>query len=242
MIPQPPATTESAQEQSHASFRAHEGHARTAGERRKTVSWSVALIVAAITGLAVGLCVGYGLSGTSIASQPGLPSMGQCVSDTVGTIAGKNPVNADNLREARDHCYSLIQAQGTLNDFAIRKLNFFQQYRANGVLMWMVVAVTFAGVLLAGVQLWASYKLAAASGALLPSSSSELTLETNRIIVRSSITGLLILLVSFCFFLVFVFYVYRFEMPADQSRLNLLPPGPTLPMGGLGPPPQQSAH
>jgi hypothetical protein len=102
--------------------------------------------------------------------------------------------------------------------------------------MWMVVAVTFSGVLLAGLQLWASYQLAAASRTTLHANDGEFILKRDQLVLKSSITGLFILLVSFCFFLVFVFYVYRFEAPADRINSISLPPMPTLPMGGLGPP------
>jgi hypothetical protein len=212
---------------------------KSAGPAHKqSVLSRIAPILAAAVGLLVGLYVGYGFSGPPIGVLPELPTMQRCVADTTGILVQKNPVNAENLRDARDHCYSLIQAQGTLNDFAIRKMNFYQQYRANGVLMWMVVSITFAGVVLAGVQLWASYRLAVSNKTSLSDASGQLILEANRLVLKSSVTGLFILLVSFCFFLVFVFYVYRFEMPMEQSGL---PTGQTLPVrGGLGPPPEKT--
>jgi hypothetical protein len=196
------------------------------------------LALGAISGLLIGFYVGYAASDFPIARQPDPPSMSQCVADTISRFDPKNPSTAESLREARNHCYSLIQGQEVLADFAIRKLNFFQQYRANGVLMWMVVLVTLSGVLLAGVQLRASYQLAAASKTQLPDSNGELILRRDQLVLRSSITGLFILMVSFCFFLVFVFYVYRFETAQDHNN-SMLPPGPTLPMGGLGPPPPE---
>jgi hypothetical protein len=194
--------------------------------------------LATIVGLLSGLYVGYATSELPIARQPDLPSMSQCVADTLSLFSQKNSPTSEMLRDARDHCYSLIQAQGLLSDFAIRKLNFFQQYRANGVLMGMVVAVTVSGVLLAGFQLWASYQLAAVNKTSLPADNGELTLKRDQLVLKSSITGLFILLISFCFFLVFVFYVYRLETPADHNNL-VSPSVPTLPLGGLGPPPPE---
>jgi hypothetical protein len=191
--------------------------------------------LAAIAGLLIGLYVGYGANELPIARQPDPPSMMQCVGDTLGLFGQKIPPTSESLRDVRDYCYALIRDQGLLSDFAIRQLNFFQQYRANGVLMWMVVAVTISGVLLAGVQLWASYQLAVAKRAELSADSGELILKRDRLVLRSSITGLFILLISFGFFLVFVSYVYRFETTADRDNA-IWPRGPTLPMGGLGPP------
>jgi hypothetical protein len=193
------------------------------------------LAFTAIAGLLIGFYAGYAASDLPVPKQPVPPSMSQCVADTISLFDHKNPSTSESLREARNHCHSIIQSQEVLADFAIRKLNFFQQYRANGVLMWMVVLVTLSGVLLAGVQLRASYQLAAANKTSLPDSNGELILKRDQLVLKSSITGLFILAVSFCFFLVFVFYVYRFEMVQDHNN-SVLPPGPTLPMGGLGPP------
>jgi len=132
----------------------------------------------------------------------------------------------------------LINAQGLLNDYAIRKLNFYQQFRANGVLMWMVVAVTFSGVLLAALQLVASYQVAVANGTQLSAEAGELTVQHDRLVLKSAVTGLFILVISFCFFLVFVFYVYKFETPSDQG--NIAPPSASmLPTGELGPAPAE---
>jgi hypothetical protein len=192
-------------------------------------------IIAALAGLLIGLFAGYSAEDATIARQPSLPSMTQCVADTLNLFSQRSPPNSETLRDAREHCYSLIQGQGVLSDFAIRRLNFFQQYRANGVLMWMVVAVTLSGVVLAGFQLWASYKLAAANKASLHGDAGELTLKRDQLVLKSSITGLFILVLSFCFFLVFIFYVYRFEAATNGGNLAS-PPVPTLPMGGLGPP------
>lgn len=132
----------------------------------------------------------------------------------------------------------MINAQGLLNDYAIRKLNFYQQFRANGVLMWMVVAVTFSGVLLAALQLMASYQMAAANGTQLSTEAGELSVQHDRLVLKSSVTGLFILLLSFCFFLVFVFYVYKFEAPVDQGNIPLSSAS-LLPTGELGPAPAE---
>jgi hypothetical protein len=186
-------------------------------------------------GLIVGLIVGFSLDDVPLAKQSALPSMTQCVGDALGLLGPKSPQTAETLRAAREHCYSLIQAEGVLNDFNIRRLDFFQQYRANGVLMWMVVAVTLAGVLLAGVQLGASYQLAIANKTSLDAKEGELILKRDQLALKSSVTGLFILIISFCFFLVFVLNVYRLESLEDRTNLHS-PSVATMPMGELGPP------
>ncbi|CAB3744350.1 hypothetical protein LMG24238_07244 [Paraburkholderia sediminicola] len=83
----------------------------------------------------------------------------------------------------------------------------------------MVVTTTVSGVLLSAVQLVAAYKLAsAASSKDMGSQGGSVDLEVGKISVKSSVTGLLILAVSFAFFIVFVNSVYslknRFLDPA----------------------------
>ena len=217
---------------------AHEQPADSPGKGLKNVwtAFNGKWALAAIVGLLIGLFVGYSVDEPPIPKQSELPSMSQCVTDTLSSFGLRNPLTAEALRDARDHCYSLIQAQGLFNDFAIRKLNFFQQYRANGVLMWMVITVTFSGIFLAGLQLWASYHLARANKKSLNVSDGQLILKRDQLVLKSSITGLFILLISFCFFLVFVFYVYRLDTTNDHAN-SISPPVPTLPMGALGPAP-----
>jgi hypothetical protein len=197
------------------------------------------LVLVAIVGFVAGTLIGHLTSETPMASLPEAPPMAQCVADTSKLFGQKDGPRPEVYRQARDHCYSMIHSHQLFNDAAVRKLNFFQQYRANGVLMWTVVAVTFAGVLLAGLQLWASYQLAAANRTALHANDGEFILRRDQLVLKSSITGLFILLISSCLFLVFVTYVYRFEIPADRGSSIVVPPVPTLPMGGLGPPPDK---
>jgi hypothetical protein len=53
-----------------------------------------------------------------------------------------------------------VRGEDLLGDFYIRKLSFAQQQSNTGVLLWMVAAITIAGVLLSGFQLLAAYRLA----------------------------------------------------------------------------------
>jgi hypothetical protein len=197
------------------------------------------LVLAAIGGFAAGSLVGHLAGETPMARLPEPPSMTQCVDDMSKLFGQKGGSTPEIYKEARDHCYSMIQSHHLFNDAAIRKLTFLQQYRANGVLMWTVVAVTLAGVLLAGLQLWASYQLAAANKMALRANDAQLVLKGGQLVLKSSVTGLFILLISSCLFLVFVIYVYRFEVIPDRGGSISLSPMPTLPMGKLGPPPEQ---
>jgi hypothetical protein len=194
-------------------------------------------VLAALAGVLIGVFVGFVLADVPFQKQSDLPTMSQCVAETL-KLFSQNSTTADTLRDAREHCNSLIQAQGTLTDFAIRKLNYVQQYRANGVLMWMVVSITLSGAFLAGLQLWASYQLASVNRKQWNMTDGKLVLTHDRLVLKSSVTGLLILLTSFCFFLVFVLYVYRFEALPEQASAAT-PPVSVLSTDGLGSPLQK---
>jgi len=194
--------------------------------------WLMGLVVT----FALGVALGSRGHEPRLEALPELPSMQECIRDTVASLDLKQAPTTEVLGQVRGHCYSLIQSQGLLRDYAVREVNFIQQYRANAVLMWMVVAVTLAGVALAAVQLMASFQLASAKKT--PIADQQLIVKRDQIVLKSSVTGLFILLISFAFFLTYVIYVFPFQTPNDQSPRNAAG-GPTLPMGQLGYPPQQ---
>lgn len=190
---------------------------------------------AMVLSLLIGFAFGFNAQGANSSFYPAIPSMAQCTGDTLALLDLKQPPTPEILRHLAEYCYSILRSQGLLHDFAIRKLNFAQQYRANGILMWMIVVITVSGVLLAALQLMASYRLAEASKRAL-AASGEVSLQRDRIVLRSSVTGLFILLLSFAFFLVYVLYVYRFERWHDDD-LSKPQQATGLPSGGLGAPP-----
>jgi sterol desaturase/sphingolipid hydroxylase (fatty acid hydroxylase superfamily) len=97
----------------------------------------------------------------------------------------------------------------------IRNENFVFQRYENTVIMLMVVSITISGVILAGLQLLASYKLASA-GKVAFEQAGEVTMDTHSMAVKSSVVGVVILAISLAFFLVFVLYVYTFT-PISNS-------------------------
>ncbi|MDR5878794.1 hypothetical protein [Caballeronia sp. LZ032] len=140
-------------------------------------------------------------------------------------------------------CMSRISVEAALNDFNIRRLIYVSQQFETIVLMWMVVIITFSGVLLAGLQLMAAYQLAS-TGKGSMDSASEVTLNARRseLSLKSSYVGLLILAASFAFFFVFVKSVYPVVEDKSTANTAASPPPQTLPMltsnpGILGLPP-----
>lgn len=136
-------------------------------------------------------------------------------------------------------CYNHAYRALLLDDFRIRRTAYVQQQFQGNVMLWMVVAITLSGVALAGLQLLAASRLAATGHASL-ASDGVLSLERGKISLRSSVTGLLILVVSLAFFGIFVNWVYqlsenkpeRAPQPAVQRAQQMLQG-----IGGVGPPP-----
>ena len=93
-------------------------------------------------------------------------SIASCIKSYVAERAKESP-EINNLYQINGFCYSSIGSQLLIDEEIIRKDNFVFQRQENVILLFMVVAITLSGVALAGLQLWASYKLAVAHGAEL---------------------------------------------------------------------------
>lgn len=168
-----------------------------------------AVIVSALTAV-IAFWLGYSLgSSRDLSTPPALferPPMSVCVKNSIATLM---PLKVDTtlLRDTAELCYSQLYGEGLINDFQIRRLKFIQQAYDEQVLLWMVVAITISGVALAGVQLFVSFRLAS-SGKTDFDQGGEISLERNRLSLKSSVTGLFILALSFAFFIVFVYEVF----------------------------------
>lgn len=127
------------------------------------------------------------------------------------------PIRNDMSR----YCFSHAVRQGQLIDFSVSRTIYAEQSYETQVLLWMVVAITLSGVILAGVQIVAAYKLSSVAK-VAPDLGGKLDFDkSGKLSVQSSVTGLLILIVSFAFFIVYVRFVYpldhRFLDPADKA-------------------------
>lgn len=133
-------------------------------------------------------------------------------------------IQTANMPLAREHltiCIEEVSRHLELNDFQIRRMKFMSQYYAEKVSLWMVVFVTVAGVFLSAFQLWTSYTIARSSAGA-GTDAHEVTLETGRIIVKSSAIGLMVLFTSLAFFLVFVINVYKLDEVKQETRATPL--------------------
>lgn len=146
-----------------------------------------------------------------------LPSIADCVSKS-GILAREEKLSVSLVKDVQSLCYDQIYGQGLLNDFQLRRLAFVEQAKAETVILWMVVIITLSGVLIAGLQVFASYKLAVAGNRQFDSS--ELSIERDKLSVKSSIAGLFILIISFAFFYVFVLEIYKIHPIDVDSKSN----------------------
>jgi hypothetical protein len=149
--------------------------------------------------------------GISLAHAPQPPpdagrQFSSCIDGTFKTIRVSAPDTATYTAVWR-LCGEQIYDIDALNDFAIRKQKFTQQELDERVILFLVVAITLSGVCLAGLQLLASYKLASRRRVNFTEDST-LSLEHDKVSLRSSVTGLMILVVSLGFFIIYVKWVY----------------------------------
>ena len=140
-----------------------------------------------------------------------------CQKETLALVKPEK-VDLSVMSGLLNYCYSHMIGQGALEEIGIRRNKFIKQNHEDGILLWMVVSLTLSGVILAGLQLLASYKLALIGRAEF-AQSGELSLESSRISLKSSVTGLLILTISFAFFMVYIMWVYTIKEQKIVSPL-----------------------
>jgi hypothetical protein len=170
----------------------------------------------------------------------------------MGAISLIKPERVDLqfLAHISDFCYGQVRGEDLLGDFYIRKRSFVQQQSDTGVLLWMVVAITISGVLLAGFQLLAAFRLANAGRGDF-TQGGELSLDQKSISLKSSVTGVTILTISLVFFITYVKWIYpiRTQMDPEVAATNANAPMAmssnipiTLGVGGVGVAPGFSSH
>lgn len=148
--------------------------------------------------------------------------MNACIARTLEITKPTN-VNVDAYERVWRLCGNEMFNSVYLADFLIRREKFTQQALDERVNLWLVVTITISGVVLAGIQLFMSFKLAM-KGRTEFGKDSEVALESGRLSLKSSITGAVILALSFAFFMVYVIWIYSIhEMPFAKPD-NLQPP------------------
>jgi hypothetical protein len=212
--------------------------------KSKSTFWTYLVVACGAAGLVSGLFV-LRLVTSAPPKDPltlETQALTSCIKDTVDFM---KPEKVDF--EFYENVWRLCGNQSYNNlvfvDFAIRREKFVQQEFDERVNLWMVVAITISGVVLAGVQLFMSYKLASAGRGDL-AKDSLLVAEQGKISLQSSVTGVVILVLSLVFFIVYVKWIYsveefKLERPNSLEQAPVAPqrlPGRRLLDGGIGSP------
>jgi hypothetical protein len=161
----------------------------------------------------------------------------QCARNLANSIPpSADPISVERLSDLSGLCFKNLYNQTLLEDFLARQGPYKQQLYLDVILLWMVVFITISGILLSGLQLLTSYRLALAKKP--DNTKGELIVQSNRLTLRSSVVGLFILALSLLFFIIYVYGVYTIKPAKDDSIENLhsISYGST---GGIGKPPTQ---
>jgi hypothetical protein len=183
---------------------------------------------------AVGSAQNWALSATVIALAAGLlysvfrpseqspsrvawdyPEYSTCEKEVLSELHFEN-VNFLVLQNTSALCFAKLQDQSYISIFDVNRSKYVEQNFEDRILLWMVVAITLSGVILSGLQLAASFRLAADGKAEFVRDSN-ITLQKDQLSVKSSVTGLLILLISLGFFIIYVKYVYKIDNASDVA-------------------------
>src|SRR5258706_9256561 len=153
--------------------------------------------------------------------------MKACISSTL-EIAKPAKMNVGVYERLLRLCGNEIFNALYLDDFRVRNEKFVRQYLDERVTLWMVVIITISGVVLAAIQLFMSFRLAIKGRAEF-GKDNEVALESGKLSLKSSITGAVILALSFAFFMVYVIWIYTIhEVPVGrpdnlQSPVEIAP-------------------
>jgi hypothetical protein len=159
----------------------------------------------------------------------------RCI-DAHRSVTSSQLTDIDALSRLNNFCYDTARSQLLVDEENIRKDNFVFQRYENMILLFVVVSLTLSGVILAGLQLLASYKLAVAGRGEL-AGGAEVSYSKDTVSFKSSVVGLAILFISFAFFMVFVLEVYTLK---ESTASTPSVPGMSEPFrlrGVPGPPP-----
>lgn len=137
-------------------------------------------------------------------------SLSSCLSSAPGGQAEGDPVA---------YCYSKIYKQSMLEEFQLRRIVFQTQYVSDVALLWMVIFITTSGVILSGIQLYTSYQISL-SGRISGGGQvgdQSLEIERGKLSLKSSVTGLFILVFSLAFFYLYIIFVYTIKDPSRET-------------------------
>lgn len=174
-------------------------------------------------------------------------NIGSCVADVISKLYSTSPTFA-NYQVAHDYCSIHTYSELVIQDFKLRRSAYALQGIMGQVILWMVVIITLSGVGLASMQLFASYRLAEKLGSNPQTDATTLGIEPGKLVISTSVSGLMVLIVSFAFFYVFVSGVYKMDDSSNAQPTSVeaklhsaLGQGPRLSNGKLEREPDRGA-
>jgi hypothetical protein len=212
---------------------------------KSTISENLSgLLIATTIGLSLLLVLLYFFVYKNNGPELRADSPRETVHDCIVETQSLSKVQVNNLNDyigLYNLCNDQIFRNYEYNDFAVRREKFVRQELDERVNLWLVVIITLSGVLLSGVQLLMSYKIAL-SGKEYWNSDATFAIKQGEMSFKSSVTGLAILAMSLAFFVVYVGWIYPNKEVGEALGVPIpFPTGQQLPPGGLGPPPANDA-
>jgi hypothetical protein len=186
---------------------------------------SMAVAVMLIAAAAAGMLL---LGGSRhSANEDEAQRMAACRAQVIQQMGAQADMNF--LQSVHDLCYNQVLNEEVLTEFEIRKNAYRQQQSQGPWLLGLVLVITLSGILLAAVQLFWGYKLSVAGKAVAGDpAAGTLSLTPAGVSVSSTVTGVLILALSFAFFYIFIQQVYVVHEPPPPEA------GAHVPTGKLG--------
>jgi len=188
-------------------------------QRRVVKSWvmtlciSVALLLVNIFGIAV---IYYRAPADKIGDE--LDRMSTCRGELLQWLEPKDR-KLETWASIQGLCYSQTNEEEALKSFGITQSALVRQQHQVPAMMWMVIAITISGVALSAVQLLISFRLVSAGKGTFEAGG-EMSVGRDKLVLKTSVTGVLILVISLGFFYVFVKEVYLIKViqvpPSDS--------------------------
>jgi hypothetical protein len=140
-----------------------------------------------------------------------------CKNETI-TILKPGALDIQTLADVYGVCSARVNSEDVLSEAGIRRNAFLIQQSETTTLMWMVVIITVSGVVLAGMQLITSFKLSLLGKAPPDAGSSTFSADAHQLSVSSSVSGIMVLAISLCFFYIFTREIYAIRgVEADKQ-------------------------
>lgn len=200
--------------------------------------WTITLLCLPILLAAILLICNRGTGNAAMAATDVETRIQLCETRSVAASDRLNP-EEKNPQYIQSMCLKRVDDEDQLERNEITTNAFRNQQSETRELMWLVVIITASGVIIAGMQLVQSYKLVAA-GKASADQSSKIDIEVGKLSVSSSVTGILILVVSFAFFYIFTKEIYTIH-GNEPDKQSIQPPIPDTGLKPLEPQQEEPA-